>query len=73
MTSLVESDNHAFYEVLDEMVSALDQRGVPYALIGGIAATALGCHRFTHDIDVFVKPEDAEMALDAKGPEVIHG
>jgi predicted nucleotidyltransferase len=65
MGSLTESNNQTFYEVLDETVSALDESGVPYTLMGGIAATAQGCHRFTHDIDVFVKPEDAEMALEA--------
>jgi hypothetical protein len=65
MSALIESDNQTFYEVLDEAVSALDEIGLPYALMGGIAATALGGHRFTHDIDVFVKPEDAELALEA--------
>jgi hypothetical protein len=65
MSSLIESDNQTFYEVLDEAVSALDEIGLSYALMGGIAATALGGHRFTHDIDVFVKPEDAELALEA--------
>jgi predicted nucleotidyltransferase len=70
MNSLIESANQIFYKVLDETVSALDESGVPYALMGGIAVAALGCQRFTHDIDVFVKPEDAEMALaalEAKG------
>src|SRR5262245_20957622 len=65
MSALIESDNEVFYEVLDEALSALDLNDVPYALMGGIAAAALGCHRFTHDIDVFVKPEDAERALES--------
>lgn len=60
-----ESDNQVFYEVLDEALSALDSSGVAYALMGGIAAAAWGCQRFTHDIDVFVKPEDAEKALES--------
>jgi hypothetical protein len=64
MNSIIESANEIFCEVLDETVSALDQSGVPYALMGGIAVAALGCQRFTHDIDVFVKPEDAEKALE---------
>jgi hypothetical protein len=33
--------------------------------MGGVAATALGGHRFTHDIDVFVKSEDADKVLEA--------
>ena len=63
MNSLVDSTNQIFYEILNETVLALDQSEVPYALMGGIAVTALGCHRFTHDIDVFVQHEDAETAL----------
>src|SRR5437867_3880675 len=63
MTDLKESDSQVFYQVLDEMLAALDKSGVPYALMGGIASTALGGHRFTHDIDIFVKPGDAEQAL----------
>jgi Uncharacterised nucleotidyltransferase len=65
MSSQIKSNNQTFYEVLDETISALDQSGVPYALMGGVAVTALGCQRFTHDIDVFVKPEDADLALEA--------
>jgi hypothetical protein len=65
MSSLIESANQIFCEVLDETVSALDESGIPYALMGGIAVAALGSQRFTHDIDVFVKPEDAEVALEA--------
>jgi predicted nucleotidyltransferase len=70
MNSLIASANQIFCEVLDEAVSALDESGLPYALMGGIAVAALGSQRFTHDIDIFVKPEDAETALEvleAKG------
>jgi predicted nucleotidyltransferase len=70
MNSLITSANQIFCDVLDEAVSALDESGVPYALMGGIAVAALGSERFTHDIDIFVKPEDAETALEvleAKG------
>lgn len=64
MGTLIESDNEIFYEVLDIALEALNSSGVPYLLMGGIAATALGGHRFTHDIDVFVKPEDADRLLE---------
>jgi hypothetical protein len=33
--------------------------------MGGIATTALMGHRFTHDIDLFVRPEDADTVLNA--------
>jgi len=63
MSALIESDNETFHEVLDEVVSALDATQVTYVLMGGIATTARGGHRFTHDIDVFCKPLDAERIL----------
>src|SRR5205807_9816792 len=50
-------------EVLDEVLAALDADQVTYVLMGGIATTARGGHRFTHDIDVFCKPLDAERIL----------
>ncbi len=63
MTALIESDNATFYEVLDEVIAGLDAGGVTYVLMGGIATTARGGHRFTHDIDVFCKPIDADRIL----------
>ena len=46
-------------------MTALEQAGVEYALMGGIASTGLGRPRWTHDIDVFVRPTGADAALDA--------
>ena len=63
MTALIESDNATFYEVLDEVIAGLDAGGATYVLMGGIATTARGGHRFTHDIDVFCKPIDADRIL----------
>jgi predicted nucleotidyltransferase len=54
-----------FNRVLFSALDALQDRQIPYALIGGIAASGLGRPRSTHDIDVFVRPEDAESALEA--------
>lgn len=65
MQALIESDNETFYEVLDEALAAIDESGTPYVLMGGIASTARGGHRFTHDIDVFCKPQDADAILGA--------
>ena len=62
---LIESDNQLFYEVLDEVLASVDETGVRYLLMGGIATTALMGHRFTHDIDLFVRPEDADTVLAA--------
>jgi predicted nucleotidyltransferase len=57
----------AFARVLGEAVAALDARHIVYALMGGIASTGLGRPRWTHDIDIFVRPSDAENALEALG------
>jgi predicted nucleotidyltransferase len=51
--------------VLRLAVAAIEEAGVPYVLIGGVASSGLGRPRTTHDIDFFVKPHDAERALAA--------
>jgi len=59
------TNNGVFKEVLGEVVSALERAGLDYALMGGIASTGLGRPRWTHDIDVFVRPTGADATLDA--------
>jgi hypothetical protein len=54
-----------FDRVLGETVEAMEDAGLHYAFIGGIASGGLGRPRSTHDIDLFVQPEDAELALRA--------
>ena len=54
-----------FVRVLEDAVRALDDAGVPYVLMGGIGSAAHGRPRWTHDIDFFVRPEEARTALDA--------
>src|SRR5437588_8281743 len=58
-------DDAAFFDVLDEAMKALHKARIPFALMGGIASAALGRHRWTHDIDFFVRPEDARKTLAA--------
>src|SRR5690606_25049136 len=57
--------NGAFQQVLGEVVAALEHAAVEYVLMGGIASTGHGRPRWTHDIDVFVRPTGADFALDA--------
>jgi len=57
--------NERFNRVLNDTVEALQESAIKYAFIGGIASGGLGRPRSTHDIDVFVMPEDAERALRA--------
>jgi predicted nucleotidyltransferase len=52
-----------FNRVLGATVEALEGTGVRYAFIGGIASGGLGRPRSTYDIDLFVMPDDAEVAL----------
>lgn len=57
--------NDRFNRVLGETVEALEEAGIRYVFIGGIASGGLGRPRSTHDIDVFVRPEEAELSLRA--------
>jgi hypothetical protein len=62
------SDN--FPELLDAMkraAAALRDAEVPYILGGGLAAWARGGPPTEHDVDFFVREEDAERALEALG------
>lgn len=58
-------DTAAFFGVFRETIGILEHEGIPYAIIGGIASTGYGRPRWTHDIDVLVRPEDADRTLDA--------
>ena len=51
--------------VLADTVGALDDADIPYLLIGGLAASVHGRPRASDDIDLFVKHEDAQRALEA--------
>jgi predicted nucleotidyltransferase len=51
-------------DTLATAVGALEGGHVPYVLIGGLASAVHGRPRWTHDIDLFVKPADARRALD---------
>ena len=53
-------DDETFRAVLSEVVEAIEDEGIPYLAIGGLATATYGRPRPTKDIDVFVKPEDAE-------------
>jgi hypothetical protein len=50
--------------VLDDVGSAFDEGGIDHAVIGGVASSVHGRPRTTKDIDVFLKPRDAESALE---------
>lgn len=66
-SSLDTEAGRKFDNALFSALDALEQSQCSYALIGGIAATGLGRPRSTQDIDIFVRPEDAEAILDVLG------
>jgi predicted nucleotidyltransferase len=61
----VEVDDSSFLRVLEETILVLKESGLPHLFMGGLASAALGRPRWTHDIDVFVRPDDAGAALEA--------
>lgn len=68
-----EGEEQAFVDVLTETVATLEDNGVAYVLMGGIGSASHGRPRWTHDIDVFLRPEDAKrtlLALESRGFEV---
>jgi predicted nucleotidyltransferase len=58
------ADDATFADVLGETVEVLEPNEIPYVLIGGIASSGYGRPRWTHDIDVLVRPDDSERALE---------
>jgi predicted nucleotidyltransferase len=56
-----------FNQVLFSAIDAMEESKVPYGIMGGIAASGMGRPRSTHDIDIFVRPEDADATLEALG------
>lgn len=49
------------WELYKPVLADLNAHGYPYALGGGLLGSLYGAHaRFTKDLDIFVRPEDAE-------------
>ena len=63
--TLPEVDEATFLAVLGDAIRVAGATGLPHAFMGGIASTALGRARWTHDIDLCVRPQDARTMLAA--------
>ena len=58
------SNHEAFAGVLRSTIDALTAAGLSFAILGGVASAGYGRSRWTKDIDVFCRPEDADQVLD---------
>jgi Uncharacterised nucleotidyltransferase len=61
----VDFDFEVILRTLKKSAGALRDADVPFALGGGLAVWARGGAKTEHDVDFFVKPEDAERAQEA--------
>jgi predicted nucleotidyltransferase len=57
------TDLETLNRTLFAAIEVIEEHGIPYALMGGVAAKRLGRPRVTHDIDLFVRPDDADLIL----------
>lgn len=51
------------FDSLLMIVAKLDEAGIPYALVGGLAVAVHGAPRATTDIDLLIDPADADRAV----------
>jgi hypothetical protein len=56
------ADNEDLIHALKRSVAALRDADVPFALGGGLACWAHGAPISDHDVDIMVRPQDAELA-----------
>jgi predicted nucleotidyltransferase len=61
---MANDDFDAMLATLKKAAAALRDGGVPFMLGGGLAAWARGGPESDHDLDLMLKPEDADEALD---------
>lgn len=61
----VGTDDATFTEVLREAVETAERTGVRFLILGGLASSVVGRPRWTHDIDLLVRPDDAREMLAA--------
>lgn len=50
------------YEEFRALVRAIDEAGVPYAVVGAMALAIHGVARATEDIDILIRPEHVDRA-----------
>jgi Uncharacterised nucleotidyltransferase len=63
-SGMANEEFEALLNTLKRAAAALRDAGVPFMLGGGLAAWARGGPESDHDLDLMVKPEDADRALE---------
>jgi len=75
--ALRSMDVEGLYQAVPRLFDLLDERGVPYVLVGGIAMLAYVEGRNTQDIDLIVAPADLEkvpeITIEDRNPEFARG
>ena len=61
----VREDHRKLIATAGRAAAAMRNAGVPFLLAGGLASWARGGPQTDHDVDFFVRPDDAEAALAA--------
>src|SRR6476619_7594291 len=61
----IDCDFEVILNTMKKAAGALRDAEVPFALGGGLAVWARGGAKTEHDVDFFVKPDDAERAQQA--------
>ena len=61
----VEVEEHVFLAAVRDAIEALGRRGIDHGLMGAIASAIFGRPRWTLDIDIFIRPQDARPAVEA--------
>lgn len=61
---LDEEDQERFRRVLADAQEALAGADLLYAVMGGVPSSVYGRPRWTHDIDIFLRPHDARRGLE---------
>jgi predicted nucleotidyltransferase len=61
----VGTDDATFTEVLREAVHTAERTGLRFLVLGGLASSMVGRPRWTHDIDLLIRADDAQDVLAA--------
>src|SRR5436305_13865705 len=58
----VEVDEGVFLAAVRDATRSLEDAGIAYGLMGALASALFGRPRWTLDIDIFIRPQDARRA-----------